>query len=74
MEMWDIICEELNLKYRMLPPAATGFGALLANGTWTGMVGEMEAKVGFQLSAWKIYRLCSDRCFDMFEVYIPSIQ
>ena len=51
MELWDILCQELKMTYRMLPPTDTGYGALLANGTWIGMVGQLEAKVGARREA-----------------------
>ena len=49
VDLWDILCQELNVTYRMLPPAPSGFGALLANGTWTGMVGQVAEKVSIKL-------------------------
>ena len=45
MDLWDTICQELNLTYRMLPPTTTGYGARLANGSWVGMVGELAEEV-----------------------------
>ena len=39
-ELWKMVAEELNLRYRMLPLPVTDYGTLV-NGTWTGLVGEL---------------------------------
>ena len=39
--LWEIIAQELNLRYRIESPADGAFGNLDENGTWSGMVGEL---------------------------------
>ena len=45
MDLWSIVAEELQLSYRVVTPPSGGFGALLENGTWSGIIGELDAKV-----------------------------
>ena len=40
-DIWKIIAQSLNLRYRIVPLLTGGFGRLDENGTWTGMVGEL---------------------------------
>ena len=40
-DIWKIIAQSLNLRYRLVPLLGGGFGYLDENGTWTGMVGEI---------------------------------
>ena len=40
-ELWKMVAEHLNLRYEMLPLPVSDYGSLNANGTWTGMVGEL---------------------------------
>ncbi|XP_043245689.1 glutamate receptor ionotropic, kainate 4-like [Amphibalanus amphitrite] len=56
LDLWDVMCRELNVTYRMLPPSPGGFGALLTNGTWTGMVGEVVSQRADVALSWLHYR------------------
>ena len=40
-DVWQMIAEALDLRYRVVPLLDGGFGRLQENGTWTGMVGEL---------------------------------
>ena len=40
-ELWGIVASRLNLNYRLVPLSVPDFGALDANDTWTGLVGEL---------------------------------
>ena len=40
-DLWKILAQSLNLRYRMVPLLKGTFGRLDENGTWTGMVGEL---------------------------------
>ena len=41
-DIWKIMTQLLNLRYQMVPQMEDGgYGMLLENGTWTGMVGEL---------------------------------
>ena len=50
MDLWEILVEELQLRYRVLPQHAGGYGALLENGTWSGIIGQLAAKVSLNMS------------------------
>ena len=40
-ELWETVASKMNLNYQMVPLTVHDFGALAANGTWTGLVGEL---------------------------------
>ena len=40
-ELWTLVAEQLKLTYRIRLLATRNFGALDANGTWAGLVGEL---------------------------------
>ena len=40
-DVWTIIAERLNLRFKMQPLPGGGYGILNSNGTWTGLVGEL---------------------------------
>ncbi|XP_037089391.1 glutamate receptor ionotropic, kainate 5-like [Pollicipes pollicipes] len=56
IDLWNIISAELDLRYRLLPPRPGGYGALLHNGSWTGMVGELAEKRADVALAAMFYR------------------
>ncbi|KAF0289712.1 Glutamate receptor 2 [Amphibalanus amphitrite] len=41
IQLWQIVAEELGLRYRMVTPPTDGYGSLSSNGTWTGVVGDL---------------------------------
>ena len=40
-DIWKIIAQTLNIRYRLTPVSDGGFGLLDGNGTWNGMVGDL---------------------------------
>ena len=40
-DIWETMAEALNLRYRLVPLLGGDYGKLDANGTWTGLVGEL---------------------------------
>ena len=40
-EIWQILAQRLGLRYQLVPMSANDYGTLDANGTWTGLVGEL---------------------------------
>ena len=41
LDVWNIVAEELHLRYRIDSPADGSYGDQDENGTWSGMVGEL---------------------------------
>ncbi|XP_037079435.1 glutamate receptor ionotropic, delta-1-like [Pollicipes pollicipes] len=56
IDLWNIVTAELGLPFRLLPPGPSGSGALLQNGTWTGLVGELAEKRADVALSWFFYR------------------
>ena len=44
-DLWKIIAEELQLSYQIMDQPRGGYGALLENGTWSGIIGELADRV-----------------------------
>ena len=40
-DLWKMVASKMNLNYQMVPLAVPDFGMIDANGTWTGLVGEL---------------------------------
>ena len=40
-DLWKIVASTMSLNYQMVPLAVSDYGVLDANGTWTGLVGEL---------------------------------
>ena len=41
LELWQLVAETLQLRYRMVPASNQGYGSLGEDGIWNGMVGEL---------------------------------
>ncbi|XP_043206607.1 glutamate receptor-like [Amphibalanus amphitrite] len=56
VDLWKIVAEELQLRYTLQPPPRGGYGALLENGTWSGIIGQLDAKRADVGLGWFTYR------------------
>ena len=51
-QLWQILSDELGLRYRMVPSLEGGYGSTDENGKWNGLVGELVSGRGDVALTW----------------------
>ena len=67
--IWQIVADMLNIRYRMVPPVQSGYGNLDPNGNWSGMVGELVYGRADVALTWLHSR--PDRAAVIDYIYVP---
>ena len=56
VDIWEIIAQRLNLRYKIEPLVDGGYGNMDENGTWSGMVGELAYGRADVMLSWLYLR------------------